>query len=510
MSDGWQGHVAGVGVAGAATAAAPVPAPAPGGVLADLVGGLARAGVRYCRWKRRLDLPRLLRGEGDLDLLVAAADVPRFLEVAGGLGFLPGVRGWDPPADEELHLYGLDPAAGELLHLHVHVRLLGGPAAPGAPTLEGLVLGHTRPTEGVGPLDGMPVVEPEAELIVLVLRTLLDGGLNRPAPAAVRGRLGEALAACPAAGARDLLGRELPSVPPELFDECVAALTGNASWARRARLARRLRAALGVGRGPSALRGARAVLAFGWWRMFHGRAAARRPAGGGAVIALVGPEACGKSTLGAETAGWLGRVFRVRTAHLGKPPATWLTLLPNLARRLARRVPRLRARHGQAAAARGEGGRPGLLRSAAAVLLAWDRAALARRLARQAARGWVVVCDRYPSALVGAADSARLSAPADGGGGLRGYLARLEQALYRRVPAPTLMVRLTAPLGVAVERNRERYKVDKESDAYVTSRHRNYVAPSFPGTPTVVLDTNEPRPATAAALRLAVWRVLSD
>jgi thymidylate kinase len=228
------------------------------------------------------------------------------------------------------------------------------------------------------------------------------------------------------------------------------------------------------------------------------------------VIALVGPEACGKSTLLAETAGWLGRVFRVRTAHLGKPPATWLTLPPNLARRLLRRLaPGLKARHGQAAA-EGEGGRPSLLRAVAAVLLAWDRAALARRLARQAARGWVVVCDRYPSALVGATDGARLAAAdTPGRGGLLAYLARLEQALYRRVPAPTLLVRLTAPLAVAVERNRERFKIDKESEAYVTSRHRNFVAPSFPGTPTVVLDTNEPRPATAAALRRAVWGVLS-
>jgi thymidylate kinase len=498
-------------------------------VLADLVGGLTRAGVRNCRWKRRHDLPRLILGEGDLDLHVGAADVPRFLEVSEGLGFRRAVRAWDPPADEEFHLYGLDPAAGELLHLHVHVRLLGGLTA--GPALEDLVLRHTAPTEGLGPLDGMPVAQPEAELIALVLRTTLAGGdLSGRPSAAARARVGAAAAACPAAGTRDLLERELPSVPPCLFDECVAALAGNGSWFRRARLARRLRGSLrrgGMLSRPSGVadEGARpgwaakawhtqgraqALLAAGWWRLTHGRAAARRPAAGGAVIALVGPEACGKSTMVAETAGWLGRAYRVRTAHLGKPPPTWLTLLPNLARRLLKRVaPGLKARHGQAAAARGEGGRPSLLRAVAAVLLAWDRAAFARRLARQAARGWLVVCDRYPSALVGATDGARLAEPGSPGqGGLRGYLARLEQALYRRVPPPTLLVRLTAPVAVAVERNRERYKLDKESDAYVTNRHRNFVAPSFPGTPTVVLDTNEPRPATAAALRRAVWDVL--
>jgi hypothetical protein len=200
----------------------------------------------------------------------------------------------------------------------------------------------------------------------------------------------------------------------------------------------------------------------------------------------------------------------VRAAHLGKPPATALTLLPNLARRLlARLAPRLKARARQGVGSSGgEPGGTGLLHALRAVLLAWDRAALARRLARQAARGWVVVCDRYPSPVVGAADSARLAPPTGGGPGA--WLARLEQALYRRVPPPSLLVRLTAPLAVAVERNRERYKVDKESDVYVTNRHRSFVAPSFPGTPTVVLDTSAPRPATAAAARRALWGVLQN
>jgi hypothetical protein len=510
MSDGWKGPAAAVGIADNDAGCA-AQEPVPGGLLADLVSGLAREGVRYCRWKRRLDLPRVLRGEGDLDRLVDAADVPRFLAVAEGLGFCRAVRGWDPPADEELHLYGLDPAAGSLIHPHVHVRLLAGGPGAGGPALEELVLRHTSPTEGLGPLDGMPVVEPPAELIVLVVRALLGHGLPGEKDAAVRARVGEALAACPAAGARDLLARWLPSVPPELFEEGAAALAGGASWSRRAR---RLARCLGERRGPAgprvALRQARALLAAGAWRLLHGRARSRRPASGGAVIALVGPEACGKSTLVAETAGWLGTAFRVRAAHLGKPPSTWLTLLPNLAKTVLKRLaPGLRAKVRPAGGAGDGPSRPGLLRAVRAVLLAWDRAALARRLARQAARGWLVVCDRYPSALVGAADSARLPLPGgEGQGGLVACLARLEQALYRRVPPPALLVRLTAPLAVAVERNRERYKVDKESDTYVTTRHRQFAPPSFPGTPTVVLDTNEPRAVTSAALRRAVWGVL--
>ena len=40
------------------------------------------------------------------------------------------------------------------------------------------------------------------------------------------------------------------------------------------------------------------------------------------MIAFVGPDASGKSTLARDTVTWLGGDFRVRSAHLGKPPAT--------------------------------------------------------------------------------------------------------------------------------------------------------------------------------------------
>ena len=64
----------------------------------------------------------------------------------------------------------------------------------------------------------------------------------------------------------------------------------------------------------------------------------KRFATGGVVIAFVGPEATGKSTLVQATANWLGTAFDVRSAHLGKPPPTWLTLLPNSTLPLLRKL----------------------------------------------------------------------------------------------------------------------------------------------------------------------------
>jgi hypothetical protein len=173
---------------------------------------------------------------------------------------------------------------------------------------------------------------------------------------------------------------------------------------------------------------------------------------------------------------------------------------------LSRLRPQLKARPGQGEEKERSGGRVGLLYKVRSVLLAWDRCALARRLERLTARGCLVVCDRYPSAQVGAADSARLEVPAAGRAGVS--LEGLEQSLYARIAPPAVVVRVAAPLDVAIVRNRERDKPGKESDAYVTSRHRHFVAPAFPGSRMIVIDTNRPRPVTALALRRALWEAL--
>src|SRR5947209_6643873 len=143
-------------------------------------------------------------------------------------------------------------------------------------------------------------------------------------------------------------------------------------------------------------------------------------------------------------------------------------------------------------------------------MLAWDRRALALRLRRKAANGWIVLCDRYPSAQVGAIDGAALPLPAAGAGGrLKGYLARLENRLYREIAPPDIVVRVVAPAEVAVERNRQRREPGKEkSDNYVAYNHRHVRLPSFRSAHTVELDTNRSRTETAQDLHGILWQLL--
>jgi thymidylate kinase len=159
----------------------------------------------------------------------------------------------------------------------------------------------------------------------------------------------------------------------------------------------------------------------------------------------------------------------------------------------------------------GDGGQKGgLLYRLRMVMLAWDRRALAARLHRMAASGRIVLCDRYPSAEVGTIDGAALEQPPGGvGGGLRGYLARLENRLYREIAPPDIVIRVVAPAETAVERNRQRREPGKEkSDDYVAHNHRHVRLPSFPGAHTHELNTNRPRAETVQDLRCALWQVL--
>jgi thymidylate kinase len=141
------------------------------------------------------------------------------------------------------------------------------------------------------------------------------------------------------------------------------------------------------------------------------------------------------------------------------------------------------------------------------VLLAWDRLVLAVRVRRHAVAGRIVVCDRYPSAMVGAMDSARLCAPAqpDGRDRLLGLLAGLENRIYRRMPAPDLVIRLTVPVEVAIERNRERVKKGKESDAYVRHRHTAAIVPAFPAAKTIEVNSDQSQAQTIREVRRIVW-----
>lgn len=497
-----------------------LPTPPNGEARQDLLSNLAdrlhRESVRYCHWKGTFNVGRVLSGEGDVDLLVHRADVARFEVVLASLGFKRAIDPLRPRTPSVSHFYGLDPTTGTLIHLHVYYRLVTGATLLDNYTLplEDLLLHNTIL------VDGMHVAEPRAALIVFVCRmmfaasSIADHLLRRWDERKLRTRLEFLLAGGANVPPTSMLERWLPSVQPDLFYRCLNSLRNGGSFAQRYLLGRKLRKQLAgferLSRPGTAGELLRLFVLEGLPRLFHGRRPRKQLAAGGAVIAFVGPDASGKSTLARETVAWLGQVFRVRSAHLGKPPPTRWTLIPNLTRRILRWVfPRLRA----TAAGNGEVSSPptGLLHRLRDVLIAYDRRALAVRLRRQAADGGLVVCDRYPSPVVGALDSAVLKHPDATPGHFRlsDALSRLENRLYRQVPPPDVLVHVVTPLEVALERNRLRQKPGEgEPDEYIRRIHKTAVLPSFPNARLIELDTNQSEAETQKTLRHLLWETL--
>jgi thymidylate kinase len=222
-----------------------------------------------------------------------------------------------------------------------------------------------------------------------------------------------------------------------------------------------------------------------------GEPAGTRPRIG--LIAFVGSEASGKSTILNEVGSWLGRDHVVRRIHAGKPPSTALTYVPHVLlpalRRLfpEQRSLRVEARFDADPRTRR---RYSLLFALRSVMLAYERRAVITRTVARSPNGTVVLSDRYPSRTGGNPDGPQLGhlplPPSRRS--VRRVLAALEDRLYRDIPTPDLVFHLTAPLDVTLARNAARAK--NEPEEYVRFRHAISADLRFDGTIVHRIDTD--------------------
>jgi len=219
----------------------------------------------------------------------------------------------------------------------------------------------------------------------------------------------------------------------------------------------------------------------------------RTSPGRATLIAFVGSEATGKSTILNEVEGWLGRNQRVRRVHAGKPPSTPITFVPHVLLPAIRTLfPEQRTLRVEERNEDGVGSTRKtypLLFGVRSVMLAYERRALISRAVRSG-RGTVVLSDRYPSDTSGAPDGPQLAhLPMPSGRfSVRRMLAGMEGHLYRDIPAPDLVFHLSAPLEVTLARNAARDK--REPEDYVRFRHELSARLRFDGAPVFPIDTD--------------------
>jgi hypothetical protein len=429
--------------------------------IAVLFDALNIEGIRYCQWKSTDGLLKALLGKTDFDLLVDRADIQRFRVLIQRHGFKPLVShpSRQYPAIEDF--LGFDADTGRLIHLHVHFRVVLGQeyVKNYYPPLERGLLTTERVEHGVR------VPEPELEAAVLALRALLkyrprdalcDGmrvGPSACIPRATRAELARLIARTTPERLADALARHADFLSPGLVDELVETLAHSPRdatnlWRLRARLRRDL--------APYRLRGETVAGLRNLWTSLGKQWPFRRvrrllplgdrhktPVAGGLTVAFVGADGAGKSTVIAQIVKWLSWRLVVHTCYMGssRPSAgTRVWKYAGDAVQLAAAVSRRLL---------GPRSVPARLAARAELLCdhlrylgdARDRLRRFEESRRAAARGAVVVYDRYPLVRV-EVDGRRLDGPRIRASchmpisRLSAWLAAAEERAYRRIQPP--------------------------------------------------------------------------
>jgi thymidylate kinase len=474
---------------------------------------LRAAGVRTCSWKSNWKLE--LRDENDVeyDLLVLESDRTAFRTVAGKALAVP-LAVESTRAD---HLLLPDPISWRVIHLHVYYGLLTGGS---------LVKTHKLPFEGLllagdASIDGIPVPPPAAELGTFIVRKALESSsllelmvLRREGPGLtselewLQRRTSDVYGV-------DWLNRHVaPSLPQHLvhaFGRALEARSLTAMYRHGRQIAAHLNHLRATAlHGTARLRLA-ALLKVAAAKVRRHPVRLARPV---TVVALVGGEASGKSTVVSNLVKWLHPVVGVEAVHAGKPPSTLLSFLPNTLLPLVRRLlPSKRTNAIEVSGATDESGQTqsrGLLYVIRSALIAHDQASMLRRVFRHSNHGTVVICDRYPSGLFGGMDGPRVRSSSFAAGSLKARVARHEEESYASIPLPAVVLKLEVPVDVAVARNASRHKADPESESYVRARHSLMTKWALPGAVVVPLDTNTSFAAVQSLARRHVWQALHD
>ena len=420
---------------------------------AGLNRALREAGVGFCHWKSNDHLAEALAGETDIDLFVAPADRPAFEAVMAAQSIVriisqpwasyPGVEDW----------LAFDQASGGFLHLHVHYALLTGLKRvkhlhiPWEETL----LANLR----IDAASGWPIPAAEMELIILLVRIwakmppqrrLIGARIPRQIVRELNWLRDGADAARLEALMHELgLDPEIASVVALL--KASRLTTGDVIPVART-LYRRLAAHRRMGwwraLGLAIARNARMVVAQAG-RLAHlpwqtGKTLPR----GGAIIAVIGSDGSGKSTLTGDLLKWLRFKLDVYPVYMGSGdggsgPFDWLRRTIKASVKPLRRAPADRPSQKPEAKPETHGFLSRLVELHQLPLMR-HKIKLLRLSRRLTARGSLIVADRYPQSQVnGISDGPKLQ---DGRG--FDWAARRELPMYEEAArlGPDLLIKL--------------------------------------------------------------------
>lgn len=485
-------------------------------LVSTLCRALDRARIDYCHWKSNEALDRSATGENDLDLLVSRSHAQRFEEILRRLGF----KDAQPPPWKAIpgiyHSYGLDRPTGRLVHIHAHYQLVVG---------DDMTKSYRLPIEAaylasVVPAPPFKIPAPELEFAVFLVRMVLKHcpwdsilSLQGSLTPSERRELADLGARVEPERVWTIMRVHLPFLPRELWERCLRSVRPGSSIPFRARTARLLQRRLAASsRRPMVVdtylkiwRRARTVLRR---KVFRRGPITRRLNDGGVLIAIVGGDGAGKSTVVRDLSEWLAGELSVATVHLGKPRWSPLSVVLKRLMRVASSVGRSPSPSPSALRTSLSGPNVGSMSLRALARLSWvvltarDRYHAYRGARRRATNGAIVLCDRYPLREIELMDGAVTAHLADAArrNRLVAYLADRERRYYDRITRPDVLIVLRVDPDVAVGR---RPGVDDES--ILRPRSEEVWRMDWRDVPAVVIDAGRPKADVLAEVRSVVW-----
>jgi thymidylate kinase len=489
--------------------------------MLDLSGKLITAlnyhVIDYCHWKNNHDLEKGLSGKDDLDLLVSRQHYSRFLQLILSLGFKEAYnRNNNIPFI--FHFYGLDSETGTLIHLHVHLNIITGESHTKNYHLpmEKLIMDNS-----IFHSSGCKIPCPEVELIIFILRyyikiSCLPGALliwKR------RRAFGNEFAHIYRNINHDkvnsLLKTYVKFIPVDFFTEMCRGYVGNRNVLFKVCIGLKLRQAISPFCRFSVISSFIARYSQIVYRFINKFITGEKKilASGGAIIAITGLDATGKSTVSDKIHHWLGKEFTTRYLHVGRPKARLETLwfrpvliMKKLLKLELQTVKTTTYEHSIEPASH-DTHKQNIIYALRYLILGYERYQLLKYANRLLAKGYIIVCDRYPSINVGKMDSPRIS-EVNESYSLIGLMGRIERKLYNAIPVPDAIFNLRIPIDIALQRNRARVKSDKETDVQLQKRYRENSGLHYEARHFEIVDTTQDLQTVLKELTGKIWAII--